>query len=89
MYATVEVLSAPDDQAILVPLSALFTEGESDWVFVALGNGRYQKRPVRIGLRLKDRAVVLDGLVPGERIVTDGALLLRSEQDAESGRASP
>jgi cobalt-zinc-cadmium efflux system membrane fusion protein len=89
MYATVEVLSAPDDQAILVPLTALFTEGESDWVFVALGNGRYQKRPVRIGLRLKDRAVVLDGLAPGERIVTDGALLLRSEQDTESGRASP
>jgi cobalt-zinc-cadmium efflux system membrane fusion protein len=83
MYASVEVLSDPGDTAIIVPLDALFTEGESDWLFVALGEGRYQKRPVKVGLRLKNRAVISDGLSAGEWLVADGALLLRSEEDTE------
>jgi cobalt-zinc-cadmium efflux system membrane fusion protein len=31
MYASVEPLSSPDDKVVVVPLIALFTEGESDW----------------------------------------------------------
>ncbi|NJD07008.1 MAG: efflux RND transporter periplasmic adaptor subunit [Methylococcaceae bacterium] len=83
MYASVEVLSDPKDTAIVVPLDALFTEGESDWLFVAVGDGHYQKRPVKVGQRLKDRAVISEGLSAGERLVVDGALLLRTEEDAE------
>jgi cobalt-zinc-cadmium efflux system membrane fusion protein len=83
MYAAIEVQSEPNDKAVVVPLTALFTEDESDWLFVAIGDGHYQKRPVKVGLRLKDRAVVLEGLMSGERLVIDGALLLRTEEDAE------
>ncbi|MDI1359404.1 efflux RND transporter periplasmic adaptor subunit [Methylobacter sp.] len=83
MYAAIEVQSDPDDKAVVVPLTALFTEDESDWLFVAIGDGHYQKRPVKAGLRLKDRAVILEGLNSGERLVVDGALLLRTEEDAE------
>ena len=83
MYAAIDVRSEPDDQAVVVPLTALFTEGESDWLFVAIGDGHYQKRPVKAGLRLKDRAVILEGLHSAERLVVDGALLLRTEEDAE------
>ncbi len=83
MYAAIEVQSEPSDKAVVVPLTALFTEDESDWLFVAIGDGHYQKRPVKVGLRLKDRAVILEGLNPGERLVIDGALLLRTEEDAE------
>jgi cobalt-zinc-cadmium efflux system membrane fusion protein len=83
MYAAIEVQSDPNDKAVVVPLTALFTEDESDWLFVAIGDGLYQKRPVNAGLRLKDRAVILEGLNPGDRLVVDGALLLRTEEDAE------
>lgn len=83
MYAAIEVQSDPNDKAIVVPLTALFTEDESDWLFVAIGDGHYQKRPVKAGLRLKDKAVIVQGLNPGERLVIDGALLLRTEEDAE------
>ncbi|HEY8157196.1 MAG TPA: efflux RND transporter periplasmic adaptor subunit [Methylobacter sp.] len=83
MYTAIEVQSDPNDKAVVVPLTALFTEEESDWLFVALGDGHYQKRPVKAGLRLKDRAVILEGLNPGEHLVVDGALLLRTEEDAE------
>lgn len=83
MYAAIEVQSDPNDKAVVVPLTALFTEGESDWLFVAIGDGHYQKRPVKAGLRLKDKSVILEGLNAGERLVVDGALLLRTEEDAE------
>lgn len=91
MYATAEVQAEPDDKAVVAPLSALFTEGESDWLYVSLGGGRYQKRQAKVGLRLKDKAVILEGLKPGERLVVDGALLLRTEQDAEvqTGESAP
>jgi cobalt-zinc-cadmium efflux system membrane fusion protein len=91
MYAAIDVQSDPNDKAIIVPLTALFTEGDSDWLFVAIGDGHYQKRPVKAGLRLKDKAIILDGLKEGERLVVDGALLLRTEEDAEqdAGVAKP
>jgi membrane fusion protein, heavy metal efflux system len=83
MFAAVDVQSDPNDKAIVVPLTALFTEDESDWLFVAIGDGHYQKRPVKAGLRLKDKVVIAEGLQAGDRLVIDGALLLRTEEDAE------
>jgi cobalt-zinc-cadmium efflux system membrane fusion protein len=52
-------------------------------VFVAIDRDHYQKRPVKVGLRLKDKAVIDAGLKVGDRLVVDGALLLRTEEDAE------
>ena len=49
MFASIEVQSDPDDLAIVVPLTALFTEDESDWVYVNIGDYHYQKRPVKVG----------------------------------------
>jgi len=91
MFATMDVQSDPGDLAIVVPLTALFTESESDWVYVNIGDYHYHKRPVKVGLRLKDRAVILEGLKPGERLVVHGALLLRTEQDTEhqTGESAP
>ena len=80
MYAAIDVQSDPGDQAVVIPLTALFTESESDWLYVDKGNGHYQKRPVKIGLRLKDKVVISEGLNPGENLVVDGALLLRAEE---------
>ena len=83
MYASLEVQSEPNDKTIVVPLTSLFTENESDWLFVAIGDGHYQKRAVKVGLRLKDAAVITDGLNVGDRLVIDGALLLRTEEYVE------
>lgn len=83
MYATVEVQSDQENRGIVVPLSALFTEGEGDQIFVKLGEGHYKRRDVKVGLRLRDRAVIAVGLAPGETIVSEGALMLRTEEANE------
>lgn len=81
MFTSIEILSDPGDMGIVVPLTALFTENDADWLYVNTGNYHYQKRQAKVGLRLKDRAVILDGLEPNERLVVDGALLLNAEQN--------
>lgn len=83
MYATVDVQSAPDDKAIVIPLTAVFTEDAADYVFVEKAPNRYQRRQVRLGLRLRERAVVESGLAPGEKLVSKGALMLRTEEAVE------
>lgn len=80
MYASINVDSEADDLGIMVPLTAVFTEDEANYVFIKLGDHHYQQRRVELGLRLKDQAVVKSGLTAGELLVTDGALMLRAEE---------
>ena len=89
MYATINVESNPGDQAIVIPLTAVFTEEEADYVFIALDNDHFRQRPIEIGLRLKDSAVVTKGLLPNEQLVTEGALMLRAEEEVETDSANP
>ena len=88
MYATITVESDPENRAIVIPLTAIFTEGDADYVFIALGDNHYQQRPVEIGLRLRDKAVITQGLQPNEILVTDGALMLRAEEEVETDSAN-
>ena len=83
MYATINVNSDPTDKAIVIPLTAVFTEGDSDYVFIALDEDNYQQREVDINLRLKDKAIVSQGLQENELLVSEGALTLRSEEETE------
>lgn len=55
-------------EGLLVPLGALFRQGDSWAVFVA-ANGRAQRRPVTIAERNLHAARVLDGLKAGEQVV--------------------
>ena len=57
--------------AILVPNGAFYQETGGNWIFVvAPGGGEAIKRPVRLGRRNTDFIEVLDGLEPGEKVVT-------------------
>ena len=89
MYATIILESDPNDQAFLIPLTAVFTEGDADYVFIALDENHYLQRPVEIDLRLKDKAVITQGLQPKELLVTEGALMLRAEEEVETDSANP
>jgi cobalt-zinc-cadmium efflux system membrane fusion protein len=89
MYATINVESGPENPGIVVPLTAVFTEGDANYVFIDLGDNRYQQRRVELGLRLKDKAVVSQGLKADELLVTEGALMLRAEEEVETESVNP
>ena len=45
---------------------------------VRVDDEHFQTRPVRVGAVVGDAVEVADGLQQGERVVTDGALMLKS-----------
>jgi membrane fusion protein (multidrug efflux system) len=70
--ATLEIVVGSRESALQVPLDALH-DGS---VWVVDEQGLAHPRPVRTGLRSRDRVEVVEGLRIGERVVTAGASLL-------------
>jgi HlyD family secretion protein len=57
--------------ALLIPNGAFYTETGGNWVFVVAPDGRSAvRRQVRLGRRNANHIEVLDGLEPGERVIT-------------------
>jgi HlyD family secretion protein len=57
--------------ALLIPAGAFYNETGGAWVFVVAPDGSSAvKRPVRLGRRNADHIEVLEGLEPGERVIT-------------------
>ena len=59
--------------AVTIPVEALVPQGDEYQVFVVDSAGIAHTRPVRVGGRSERRAEILQGLAPGERVVTTGA----------------
>jgi cobalt-zinc-cadmium efflux system membrane fusion protein len=79
MFGEVRII-APDSSGLpVVPTLALVTQGDATVVFVQTGPGRFALRPVHVTNDDGQTAVVIDGLRPGEVIVTRGSLLLSAE----------
>lgn len=83
MFARVRVIHDRREQATLIPGEALLTEDGRDAVFVVTGEGLAERRPVRVGYREDGRVEILDGLSPGERVVTTGQTALRDAARVE------
>jgi len=70
----------PSREAVLaVPRSALLSNGGHDLVFTHWKHDYYVGRPVKTGRAFSDQVEILAGLAPGERVVTEGAFLLKSD----------
>jgi multidrug efflux pump subunit AcrA (membrane-fusion protein) len=79
MFADVEIVTTILDNVLLIPDHALETDGESRIVFVALDGNKFEKRVVKPGLEQSGRVQILEGIKPGEKIVTEGGFILKSE----------
>jgi multidrug efflux system membrane fusion protein len=63
-------------RAVVVPAPAVQTGQSGDYVFVVQQDQTVDSRPVRVDRTLGQRAVIAEGLAPGETVVTDGQLRL-------------
>ena len=79
MFADVEITTTILDNVLLIPDSALQTEGDNQIVFVALDGNKFEKRVVKLGLEQSGRVQIREGVKAGEKIVTDGSFILKSE----------
>lgn len=79
-------LPVTSGEGLLVPRSAILDTGRRAIVYVEQGGGRFERREVRVAARGDDRALVSSGLAEGERVVTNGNLLMDAEsQMKDSG----
>ena len=77
-YGNVE-LAAPMRTVLLVPRDAVVDTGETTYVFVDEGEGRFSPRVVALGGEDEDSAIVREGLKPGDRVVSGATFLIDSE----------
>jgi cobalt-zinc-cadmium efflux system membrane fusion protein len=61
----------------VVPAGAVIQGDGQSIVFVEIAPGVFEQRRVSVGDKAGDRLPVLSGLKPGERVVVDGAMLLK------------
>jgi multidrug efflux system membrane fusion protein len=71
-FVNVRVLVGNQRQAITVPATAVLRGPDGPYAFVVGQDRRAAKRSLKLGWTGKDLAVIDDGLVPGEQVVTDG-----------------
>jgi len=81
MYVTLDFRTTSGKPTPVVPRDAVQALGERSVVYVPVegGEGRFTERPVKLGAAVGDSVQVLDGLKPGERVVTAGSFFLRGE----------
>jgi Cu(I)/Ag(I) efflux system membrane fusion protein len=88
MAATVEIAAPLEGQRIVVPESAVIDSGQRQAVLVERGEGRYEPRPVRLGVRVPGYVEVLDGAQVGERVVTQATFLIDAESNIRAALAA-
>lgn len=79
MFASVIIASGKAENILTVPAAALQRAGEKLIAFVARDASTFEKREVTVGPAINGMHQVLSGLKPGERVVTKGAFILKSE----------
>ncbi|GJL52976.1 MAG: hypothetical protein NPIRA02_01080 [Nitrospirales bacterium] len=78
MYGTVRI-QVNRGKTLTVAEEAVLDSGTRKVVFVARGEGMFEPREVTLGPKVGAFYEVVEGLQPGERIVTSGTFLLDSE----------
>ncbi|MEW4453399.1 efflux RND transporter periplasmic adaptor subunit [Bremerella sp. JC817] len=75
-YADQPVGTTP---STVIPRSALLMAGKTSVAYVETEPGRFEIRKLTLGPILKDKAVVLEGVEPGEMVATSGNFLIDSQ----------
>jgi cobalt-zinc-cadmium efflux system membrane fusion protein len=76
MYITADV-DADGESELLVPAKAVLFQAGEHFVFIDNGGGKYMRRHVQTGDVRQDRVEILEGLRDGEKVVTEGSLMLQ------------
>ena len=79
MFADVEIATTALQDVLVISDQAIQSMDNEPVVFVATSDQRFEKRVIKAGLEQHGRVQVLDGLKEGDRVVTEGSFILKSE----------
>jgi len=81
MFVTVSFETGVSERVTVVPRAAVQMIGERAVVYAPVEGeeGKFVERTVKLGVPMGEVVQVLDGVKPGEKVVTDGSFFLRAE----------
>ena len=81
MFVTMSIRTGTTERITVVPRAAVQTIGDRSVVYVpAEGEeGKFVERAVKVGPPAGEFVPILNGLKPGDKVVTDGSFYLRAE----------
>jgi len=89
MYADVEIdAAAGEPKRLTVPVSAVIDSGNRQVVIVERGEGLFEPRPVKLGLRSDGLIEIRDGLKAGEKVVVTANFLIDAESNLRAALKS-
>jgi Cu(I)/Ag(I) efflux system membrane fusion protein len=85
MYVEVKIKSGQNQNCLTIPASAVINTGHRVVAWVEKEPDVFVPRDVKLGEKLGDYYVVLDGLSEGEMVVSQGGFLIDSEAQLRAG----
>lgn len=79
MFADVEIVTTVEKDVLAISDQALQSVEDGQIVFVVIGDGKFEKRVVKLGMEQHGRVQILEGVKAGENVVTEGSFILKSE----------
>ena len=73
-------LQQPEEQALLIPATAVLQQAGESFVFLAVGTGKYIRQKVETAATDNDMIVIQSGLHPGDNILVQGGFYLTGEK---------
>ncbi len=85
MYARAEFISSGSKgQVLTVPDSAVLDTGTRQLVLIERGEGRFEPRPVKLGVHGDGYIEVLDGVKAGDKVVVSANFLIDAESNLKA-----
>ena len=84
MYADVEIETGAPKPVVAVPNSAVIDTGDRQLVFIDKGEGQFEPKDVKLGVRGEDQTEVTKGIAAGDRVVVAANFLLDAESNLNS-----
>lgn len=83
MFVQVGAIVGTRESVLTVPAEAIRRQGGEVIVFIDEGGGQFERREIVLGVQSSRGVEVRSGLKPGERVVTAGSFILKSELEKE------
>ena len=83
MLAEAQIQASTSTSVAFIPRIAVQNVADRSFVYVAKPGapGQFMEREVRVGQPSGDRIQVVSGLMPGDKVVTEGSFFLRAERE--------